>query len=157
MFVVSRWRPVFIERSLIWPSAAFLLLLGAGSILSSFVTKLWHIFVSAGVLMAVGAGGAAMSTGSSVVARWFDKHRGVAMGLAAGGMSAGQLIVIPLATALTISYGWRSSFLWLGVGLIALVVPIGAWLIRNTPEEQGVRPLGAEGGRGRRVGIGLHA
>jgi hypothetical protein len=30
MFVVSRWRPVFIERSLIWPNVAFLLLLGAG-------------------------------------------------------------------------------------------------------------------------------
>src|SRR5687768_2359788 len=40
-------------------------LLGTGSILSSFVTELWHIYATAGVLMAVGAGGAAMSTGSS--------------------------------------------------------------------------------------------
>jgi mannosyltransferase len=32
MYVVSQWRPVFIERSLIWPNAAFLLLLGAGCI-----------------------------------------------------------------------------------------------------------------------------
>ena len=122
-----------------------LVLLAVGSIASSFVTKLWHIFVTAGVLMAVGAGGAAMSTGSAVVARWFEKRRGVAMGFAAGGMSAGQLIVIPLATVLTLTYGWRSSFLWLGVGLLVLVVPIGAWLIRNTPEACGVRALGAEG------------
>jgi MFS family permease len=122
-----------------------LILLGVGSIASSFVTKLWHIFLTAGVLMAVGAGGAAMSTGSAVVARWFERRRGVAMGFAAGGMSAGQLIVIPLATMLTLTYGWRSSFLWLGVGLLLLVVPIGAWLIRNTPEERGVRPLGAVG------------
>jgi MFS family permease len=120
-------------------------LLGAGSILSAFVTELWHIYVTAGVLMAVGAGGAAMSTGSSVVARWFDRSRGVAMGIAAGGMSAGQLVVVPLATALTLTYGWRSSFLWLGVGLLLLIVPIGIWLIRNTPEERGVRAFGAEG------------
>jgi len=120
-------------------------LLGTGSILSSFVTELWHIYATAGVLMAVGAGGAAMSTGSSVVARWFDRSRGVAMGIAAGGMSAGQLVVVPLATALTLTYGWRSSFLWLGVGLLVLVVPVGAWLIRNTPEERGVRAFGAEG------------
>jgi MFS family permease len=120
-------------------------LLGTGSILSSFVTELWHIYVTAGVLMAVGAGGAAMSTGSSVVARWFDRSRGVAMGIAAGGMSAGQLVVVPLATALTLTYGWRSSFLWLGVGLLLLIVPIGIWLIRNTPEERGVRAFGAEG------------
>jgi MFS family permease len=122
-----------------------LLLLALGSIASSFVTKLWHIFVTAGVLMAVGAGGAAMSTGSSVVARWFEKRRGVAMGFAAGGMSAGQLVVIPLAMALTLTYGWRSSFLWLGIGLVVLVVPVAAWLIRNTPEERGARALGAEG------------
>jgi MFS family permease len=120
-------------------------LLGTGSILSAFVTELWHIYVTAGVLMAVGAGGAAMSTGSSVVARWFDRSRGVAMGIAAGGMSAGQLVVVPLATALTLTYGWRSSFLWLGVGLLLLIVPIGIWLIRNTPEERGVRAFGAEG------------
>lgn len=120
-------------------------LLGTGSILSSFVTELWHIYATAGVLMAVGAGGAAMSTGSSVVARWFDRSRGVAMGIAAGGMSAGQLVVVPLATTLTLTLGWRSSFLWLGVGLLVLIVPIGAWLIRNTPEERGVRAFGAEG------------
>ncbi|HEX9820448.1 MAG TPA: MFS transporter [Methylomirabilota bacterium] len=122
-----------------------LTLLGLGSIASAFVQSLWHIYLTAGVLMAVGAGGAALSTGSTVVARWFESRRGVAMGLAAGGMSAGQLIVIPLATVLTLWFGWRWSFLWLGVGLLVLVVPIGAWLIRNLPEERGVRPLGATG------------
>jgi MFS family permease len=136
--LADRWGP----RRVIVMS---LILLGIGSIASSFVTRLWHIFVTAGVLMAVGAGGAAMSTGSAVVARWFEQRRGVAMGFAAGGMSAGQLIVIPLATVLTLTYGWRSSFLWLGVGLLLVVVPIGAWLIRNTPEEGGLRPLGAKG------------
>jgi len=122
-----------------------LVLLAVGLIASSFVTKLWHIFLTAGVLMAVGAGGASMSTGSSVVERWFERRRGVAIGFAAGGMSAGQLIVIPLATVLTLTFGWRSSFLWLGVGLLVLIVPIGAWLIRNTPEERGVRAIGAQG------------
>lgn len=32
LYAVSRWRPVFIERSLIWPHPAFLLLLGAGCV-----------------------------------------------------------------------------------------------------------------------------
>ncbi|MGH7301628.1 MAG: MFS transporter, partial [Candidatus Rokuibacteriota bacterium] len=80
-----------------------------------------------------------------VVSRWFEARRGLAMGIAAGGMSAGQLIVIPLATALTLYFGWRSSFLWLGVGLVVLVFPIGAWLIRNNPEDLGGRPYGSSG------------
>ena len=136
--LADRWGP---RRVIVFA----LVVLGIGSILSSFVTRLWHIYLTAGVLMAAGAGGAALSTGSAVVARWFDKRRGLAMGLAAGGMSAGQLIVIPLATVLTLTYGWRSSFLWLGIGLLVLVVPLGAWLVRNTPEERGVRALGAQG------------
>jgi MFS family permease len=122
-----------------------LTLLGVGSIASAFVTQLWQLFVTAGVLMAVGAGGAALSTGSAIVARWFEKHRGIAIGLAAGGMSAGQLVFVPLAAKITYGYGWRASFLWLGVGLLLLIVPVGAWLLRSTPEERGLRPLGATG------------
>src|SRR3989449_4819961 len=120
-----------------------LMLLGVGSIASAFVTQLWQLFVTAGVLMAVGAGGAALSTGSAIVARWFDKHRGVAMGLAAGGMSAGQLVFVPLATKLTYAYGWRWSFLCLGVGLLLLIVPVGLWFLRDTPGQAGLRPVGA--------------
>src|SRR5690242_21083079 len=114
----DRWGP----RRVIVLSLA---LLGAGSIASAFIGSLWQLYVTAGVLMAVGAGGAALSTGSAIVTRWFDKHRGIAMGVAAGGMSAGQLIFVPLASILTYTYGWRSSFLWLGVGLLALIVPVG--------------------------------
>jgi MFS family permease len=122
-----------------------LALLGVGSIASAFVTSLWQLFVTAGVLMGIGAGGAALSTGSAIVTRWFDKNRGIALGVAAGGMSAGQLIFVPLASMLTYSFGWRASFLWLGLALLAVVVPIGLWLLRDTPEEQGLRPVGATG------------
>ena len=122
-----------------------LALLGVGSIASAFVTSLWQLFVTAGVLMAIGAGGAALSTGSAIVTRWFDKHRGMAMGIAAGGMSAGQLVFVPLATKLTYAYGWRASFLWLGVGLLVLIVPVSRWLLRDTPEQRGLRPIGATG------------
>jgi len=122
-----------------------LVLLGVGSIAAAFVRDLWQLYVTIGVIMSVGAGGAALSTGSAVVARWFETHRGAAIGFAAGGMSAGQLVLIPLATAVTLAWGWRASLFWLGLGLLAVVLPIGAWLVRNTPEERGVRPYGASG------------
>jgi MFS family permease len=111
----------------------------------AFAHTLWQLYLAAGVVMAVGAGGAALSTGSAVVARWFQTHRGMAIGFAAGGMSAGQLILIPLASWLVLAHGWRASTLWLGVGLLVLVLPLAAWLVRNTPEERGLRPYGAVG------------
>ncbi|HEU5321599.1 MAG TPA: MFS transporter [Methylomirabilota bacterium] len=136
--LADRWGP----RRVI---AGALLLLGAGSIASAFVQSLWQIYVTAGLFMALGAGGAAMTTGTTVVARWFEARRGLAIGIAAGGMSAGQLIVIPLATALTVWFGWRSSFLWLGIGLLVLVFPLAVWLVRDDPGERGQRPHGATG------------
>jgi MFS family permease len=134
--LADRWGP---RRVIV----ASLLLLAVGTIGSAFVQRLWHVYLTAGILMAVGAGGASMTTGATVISRWFEARRGLAMGLAAGGMSAGQLVVFPLATAITIWFGWRTSYLWLGLGLLALVVPVAAWLIRNSPEDRALRPYGA--------------
>jgi len=136
--LADRWGP----RNVI---AISLFVLALGAIGSSFIQKLWHVYVMTGVFMALGAGGVALTTGSTVVARWFEARRGLAIGIAAGGMSAGQLIVIPLATALTVWFGWRTSFLWLGIGLLVLVLPDCLGLIRNNPEDRGARPYGATG------------
>jgi len=136
--LADRWGP----RNVI---AISLFVLALGAIGSSFIQKLWHVYVMTGVFMALGAGGVALTTGSTVVARWVEARRGLAIGIAAGGMSAGQLIVIPLATALTVWFGWRTSFLWLGIGLLVLVLPVCLALIRNNPEDRGARPYGATG------------
>src|SRR5436189_2654067 len=136
--LADRWGP----RRVV---AVALVLLGAGAIGAAFVQRLWHVYLTTGLLMALGAGGLALTTASTVAARWFEARRGVAIGIAAGGMSAGQLIVIPLATGLTLAFGWRMSFLWQGVGLLVLVLPIAVWLVGDDPAERGLRPYGATG------------
>jgi predicted MFS family arabinose efflux permease len=60
-------------------------------------------------------------------------------------MAASQLVIIPLATVLTLAFGWRVSFLGLGLVLLALVLPIGATFVRDDPEGRGLRPYGATG------------
>jgi MFS family permease len=123
--------------------ALSLVLLGVGTVASSFVHTLWHVYVASGILMAVGAGGAGLAVGATVAARWFEKHRGLVIGLLGGAMSAGQLIVVPLAMGLTVSYGWRQSYFWLGVALFALILPLSIWLVRDGPGEKGLKPYGA--------------
>jgi MFS family permease len=122
-----------------------LVLLGVGTIGSGFVQRLWHIYLTTG-LMALGAGGVALTTGSTVIARWFEARRGLAIGIAGGAMSAGQLVVIPLAAGLTVALGWRTSFLWLGIALFLLVLPLGIALLRDDPGQRGVSAYGATGG-----------
>lgn len=136
--LADRWGP----RRLILVS---IVILGLGSIAASHVQRLWQVYLTTGMMMALGAGGMAMTTGATVAARWFERRRGLAIGIAAGGMSAGQLVVIPLATALTLWLGWRASFFWLGVGLLATVLPIAIWLVKNDPREAGLQPYGTSG------------
>jgi MFS family permease len=136
--LADRWGP----RRVITLSLA---VLGLGAVGSSLVSSLWQLYGTVGVLLAVGAGGLSLATGSTVVARWFETRRGLVMGVAAGSMSAGQLVVIPLAAALTLWFGWRTSYLWLGLGVITVALPLCAWLIRNDPEEIGQRPYGSTG------------
>lgn len=136
--LADRWGP----RRVIGLS---LLLLGLGSIGAALVQHLWHVYVTVGLMMSLGSGGLGLSIGAVVIARWFEARRGLVIGLAAGGMSAGQLIVFPLATVLTLWFGWRASFFWLGLGLVVTVLPLGVWLIRNDPSERQLRPYGATG------------
>jgi MFS family permease len=136
--VADRWGP---RRVII----ASIVVLAGGAIGSAFVHSLWQLYVTIGLLMAVGAGGVAMSTGASVIARWFEGRRGLVMGVVGAAMSAGQLIVIPLATALTLWFSWRTSFLVFGVIVLLLVLPVGLMFIRNAPEDRGLRPYGATG------------
>src|SRR5919106_6238506 len=65
--LADRWGP----RRVI---ALSLILLAAGTVASAFVTSLWHIYLTAGVLMAAGAGGAALSTGPAGGGPWVCTH-----------------------------------------------------------------------------------
>jgi MFS family permease len=135
-WMVDRWGP----RRVIVGAC---LILTAGSVLSAAVSKLWQIYVTAGIVMAIGAGGLGMATASSIATRWFDARRGLVLGILGAGMSAGQLVVIPLAVWLTLHFGWRQSFLWLGIGLLVTTLPLTLWLVRDDPAQKGVRPYGA--------------
>jgi MFS family permease len=59
--LADRWGP----RRVI---AVSIVLLGVGTISSAFVRELWHVYVTAGILMALGSGGAGLATAGSATA-----------------------------------------------------------------------------------------
>jgi MFS family permease len=136
--LADRWGP----RRVI---AFSIVLLGVGTISTAFARELWQVYITAGILMALGSGGAGLTAGSTVIARWFEARRGLAIGLAGAAISFGQLGIIPIAAVLTLNQGWRVSYLVLGLGLLAFVFPLVAGFIRNEPEERGLQPYGATG------------
>jgi len=79
----------------------------------------------------------------SAVSRWFDKKRGLALGLSSMGIGLGTMIMAPFATYLITNYSWHTAYLV--IGLIAWVVAIPLTrLLKRDPREIGALPDGAK-------------
>ena len=147
LFVLGAVGPMVGWLADVWGPRRVMLLataiLGAGTVLSSFVGHLWQFYISAGLLMAMGAGGLGMATSSTVAARWFVARRGLILGILGGAMSAGQMLIVPMAMVIIRLYGWRASFLWLGVGVLVLALPLILAFVRDDPADKGLKPYGA--------------
>jgi len=137
-------------------------LLGGACLLSSRITSLWSLYLVTGVLAAAGVCAVGWVPSGALIARWFADRRGSVMGLAFSGMGVGVLVIGPLAQWLIAAHGWRAAYLVLGIGSLALLVPI-VWLgVRDAPATAaparggGLPPRGPErGAAGREVGAAL--
>jgi MFS family permease len=107
--------------------------LGAACLLSSRIGSLWSLYLIVGVLAAAGACAVSWVPTGALIARWFTERRGSMMGIAFSGMGAGVLVVGPLAQWLIAGHGWRAAYLVLGVGTLAVLLPL-VWLgVRDGP------------------------
>jgi sugar phosphate permease len=68
-----------------------------------------------------------------LTARWFDKSRGKAMGIAYLGIGFGGMLVPQLARWLNRAFGWHEALLTLGILMIVLAFPM-AWFVRDNPQ-----------------------
>jgi sugar phosphate permease len=80
----------------------------------------------------------------SVVANWFDRRRGLALGFTTAGIGLGGLVFAPLAALLIDWVGWQATFFIEGGIVIAVMAPLAAFVIRQQPSDMGLLPDGAE-------------
>ena len=123
--------------------AASIALLGVGTMAVSSIVTLWQAYAIFGVLIMLGIGGASSPTSAVAVARWFTARRGLALGIVGAGSAAGQFVLVPVMATLIGSFGWRAAFLWLGVGILAVALPIIVLLLRDDPSQGAGRPSAA--------------
>jgi MFS family permease len=130
--VLGRLADRFGSRAVLLPSH---LALGASlAAMYSLTASLWQFY---GLYIALGLLGAGTSplAYSRLVAKWFDRRRGIALGLTVAGVGLGSFVV-PTAGQWVISlYGWRAAYMMMALATVVLPVPLLGLLLREDPTE----------------------
>jgi sugar phosphate permease len=98
------------------------------------------MFAVSKVLFATGYGVCFTAGSVRIVKQWFHKHQGLVLGAVSMSTGLGGSLMTVFLSALIDRYGWRIA----NYGAAALVVLIGILylLIRDTPEDLGLKPFG---------------
>ena len=115
---------------------------GLSLLLTSQTNSLWQLFITYSLLLAVGTSSLYVVI-MSTVSRWFDKKRGLALGIASSGNGLGTLVMAPFATFLIARFDWYRTYLILGLIAWGIVLPLSR-LLRRDPYEIGALPDGAK-------------
>jgi sugar phosphate permease len=110
--------------------------------LRASTSSIWFFFIMY-FLGAIGIAFAGNVPLNTIVANWFVKKRGLAMGIKATGIGWRGLIMVPVATWLILDYGWRTAYTSIGMGVLLINIPIVLLLMRwLKPEDKGLLPDG---------------
>lgn len=117
-------------------------LFGVACIYMGFVQNAIMLGLGFVAIRMLGQGSLSLVCGN-VVNQWWVRRRGMAMGITGLVTSLLGLGGFPsLINWLIPMFGWRTTYMILGLGLIAILAPLGGLLLRNKPEEYGVQPDG---------------
>ncbi len=114
------------------------LILGGSLAATGFVTRLWHLWAVYGVLMALGLAATGQVVAAAVISRWCSRRRATALSTLGIGSMSGMSLLVPLAMWLILTVGWRSAYVIFGLGVIAIMLPLCLWIIRESPEAMGM-------------------
>lgn len=122
---------------------ASLILITGGMGLSVFVAEIWHLIALWGIVVGIGAGLTAIVLSATVATRWFDRRRGLIIGVLAASTATGQLVILPMLAWVVDRTGWRDAILLMCV-LYAIAAVLVMIFMRNRPSDVGLRPFGAD-------------
>jgi MFS family permease len=114
-----------------------LMIAGAGLVGITFITAAHSHSLSSllasFLIMGIGAGASGMGPSAVVIANWFTERRALAMAVLVAGMSAGSVLVTPLAAKILTVAGWRTCFELIAIPIFVLAIPILAFVAGRPP------------------------
>lgn len=139
--LIGRLVDRFGARKVIVPSV---LLFGLGLIsFSTLSAQLWHLYAIY-LLLGIVGGGTAPVPYSNVISHWFDKQRGLALGVTMVGLGVSTFVMPSLAHALIAERGWRQAYIFIGLMVMVVAIPVVWLFLKETPQMLGLAPDGEE-------------
>ena len=129
---------------LVFPAASCIVALGL--FLSSRLHSLWEFYLWYGILTSIGVCAIGFIAHGIVLPKWFNRKRGLAIGIAMAGVGIGMQLLVPATQFMISTLGWRSAYCMLALIILVLLFPLNALLQRKDPEEIGQVPDGASAG-----------
>ncbi|MCM3653632.1 MFS transporter [Metabacillus litoralis] len=112
-----------------------------GILLTFLMVKPWQLFLIWGIIIGLGSGLFLTVLSPYIANRWFEKRRGLALGILTASTATGQLVLLPLLAFIVETYSWK----W-AIGLILILSFIMLLIIllfmKNSPKEIGILPYG---------------
>ncbi len=101
----------------------------------------WHV---TGVIQGIASSFVCMIPAPIILGNWFKKKTGTAVGISAAFSGLiGMIGSSSLGMAIP-AFGWRASYIAVGIASTALVLPVSLFVLRYKPEQMGLLPYGAE-------------
>ena len=101
-------------------------LLTAGLLANAWVTQLWHIVVLYGVVMTLGANCLGLVVFVPLLSRYFVRNRGMAVSVVQSANGFARAFSAPAATLMISGLGWRGAYLWQGIFMGAILLPLAS-------------------------------
>ncbi len=101
------------------------------------VTDLWHLYIIFALIGFPAAGANALPF-MRIIGEWFNKKRGLALGIAMAGGGAGFAYVPPMLRWVIEEYSWRYGYYVLAAIVLFISLPLSALVLKNKPSDMGL-------------------
>lgn len=101
--------------------------------MQSLMTAAPLVIYSLFTIRSFGSAGCSPPVYAFIVARWFDRNRGLALGIALSGVGLGTAVIPPIAAFLISHLDWRSAYIGVG-GVILVLAGIPVALLAREPD-----------------------
>lgn len=115
-----------------------------GAVIASFATQTESLltFYARYIALAILGLGTTHVAFARVISVWFDRRRGLALGLALAGLGLGGIIWPLLSQWAITEYGWRTAYVIVAFAVATVGILSIGLVVRESPESMGLHPDG---------------